>query len=146
MTVRIIALPKNAPVLLRRKLRIVVKVRSRKLNLARNQNHIVLINPPLSPKSVAPSIPPFPAHAPGTMPRAHSHTAPPPVCNTGCSFPGIGYAIACSRTPHAAPTEAPLPPPAQSAPSTPAAATQTESTAPQKTTRDKPHAASLPPT
>src|SRR6266404_601539 len=58
----------------------------------------------------------------------------------------IGYATASSRTPHAALTATPPRPLTQSAPSTPAAATQMESTAPPKRARDKPRPASLPPT
>src|SRR5260370_42582037 len=96
----VFSVPKGVPVLLGRKRRIVIKMRTRKLNLSRNQNHRFpsppcpqlpprsrFPTPPPSQKPAAPSTPQLPAHAHDTTPKAHLHTTIQLACNTGSKQP-----------------------------------------------------------
>src|SRR2546423_13281499 len=91
---RVIALSKDSTVLLRRKIRVVIDVRSGKLDFSREKNHgCSLISPIRKLRRSTPglSIGFFHLHGSGRTPRARLHTAPRQVRNSRWRKRGNGY-------------------------------------------------------
>ena len=84
VTVRVIAFAKNPLVLLRAQCRVVIQVRSRKLDFARQINHVfatgLMLRGPLS-DIVSLSIPAYPSYGSGKKPTTLRQTATCPECH-----------------------------------------------------------------